>query len=308
MLFHEVYGVYYQTLARILALAQQERLTKQELYRIVREAGFEESILTIPQLLEDQTWPLLNPDLTTPLEEIPTMPLTLLQKRWLKALLCDPRIRLFDPSEEGLEDTEPLYPSDALVFFDRYGDGDPYQDPGYIRRFRIILTGLREKRRLRIQYTGAVGVAHSRQYIPRRLEYSAKDDKFRLLCGDGSGCTTINLGRITHCQLLEPWGAEVREAPSIPQKELQLELRDQRNALERCMLHFSHLRKETQRMGEDRYLVKLFYEPSDETELLIRVLSFGPMVKVISPEDFRQRLIQRLRRQRKLGAGPEETQ
>lgn len=55
-----------------------------------------------------QVWPLIRADYSTPLENPPTMPLTTLQKRWLKAILSDPRIQLFDPPMEGLEDVEPL--------------------------------------------------------------------------------------------------------------------------------------------------------------------------------------------------------
>ena len=54
--------------------------------------------------LKDGTWPLLNADLTTPLRHAPRMPLTTLEKRWLKTLLQDPRIRLFDVPAAGLED------------------------------------------------------------------------------------------------------------------------------------------------------------------------------------------------------------
>lgn len=169
------------------------------------------NILTIPQNLNEQVWPLLNPDLTTPLEHKPTQPITTLQKRWMKALLNDPRIRLFAPPVDGLEDVEPLCPADTFIYFDRYGDGDPYEDPQYIQRFQTILTALREKRWLR--------------------------------------------------------------------------------------LHFSHLEKETERIDDS---LTLHYEKDDETELLIRVLSFGHMLKVISPDQFREKLKNRIEKQMQL--------
>ncbi|HML47809.1 MAG TPA: WYL domain-containing protein, partial [Clostridia bacterium] len=81
------------------------------------------------------------------------------------------------------------------------------------------------------------------------------------------------------------------------QRVLELEIMDERNAMERAMLHFSHLRKQAERVGEDRYRMFLWYSPEDETEMVIRVLSFGPMVRVVSPDRFRNQVIQRLRRQ-----------
>lgn len=300
MLFSEVYGTYFQVLAAVLEQAAQGKLTGEQMYSIIREKGFEESILTIPRNLEDQTWPLLKEDLSTPLKHRPTQPVTTLQKRWMKTLLADPRIRLFAPPVQGLEDVLPLYPADALVYFDRYADGDPYEDPQYIAHFQTVLKALREKRWLRLRFAGQKETVHIRRCIPYRLEYSSKDDKFRLIAGNGRSPMIINLARITRCQLLEPYGEEAYRPKAMRKSTLVLELTDERNALERCMLHFSHLEKETERIDEKRYLLTLRYEKDDETEMLIRVLSFGHLLKVVAPDSFRQRLVERIEKQRKL--------
>lgn len=300
MLFSEVYGTYFDVLSEILEKAVEGQLTGEVMETIIREKGFEESILTIPQNLNDQTWPLLRDDLTTPLQHKPTQPVTTLQKRWMKALLNDPRIRLFAPPVEGLEEVEPLYPADTFVYFDRYGDGDPFEDPAYIRHFQRILTALREKRWLRLRFLGRNNVPHTWQCIPYKLEYSPKDDKFRLITGNKRAPLIINLARITDCTVLEPVKQEAYRPQELRKRKLVLELTDERNALERCMLHFSHLEKETERIDERRYRLTLHYEKDDETELLIRVLSFGPVLKVVYPAQFRDKLKNRIEKQRKL--------
>lgn len=306
MLFSEVYGTYYRVLAKLLAQAVEGKLTREGMYATIREYGFEESVLTIPEALETGTWPLLGQDYSTPLDHAPAMPLTTLQRRWLRTLLEDPRIRLFDPPREGLEDVEPLYDAGAIVYFDRYGDGDPFEDADYIRHFRCVLTAIREKRWLRVRFTGHNGASHCWRCVPRRLEYSAKDDKFRLICADKRSPLSINLARITHCALLGPCsGADCRTV-EMKKRVLVLELTDERNALERAMLHFSHLEKETQRLDGDRYRIRLFYEREDETEMLIRVLSFGPMLKVLFPEDFIGKLRSRLQMQHLYDPEPRE--
>lgn len=131
MLFSEVYGTCYNVLAKLLTKAVEGSLTQETMLDIVREQGFEESVLTIPEALKRQTWPLITENYGTPLSHKPTMPLTTLQKRWLKALLSDPRVRLFAPPVDALEDVEPLYPADAFVYFDRFQDGDPFDNPGF---------------------------------------------------------------------------------------------------------------------------------------------------------------------------------
>lgn len=302
MPFHEIYSSYYNAVAEILARASQGELTSSVLNSIVQEKAFAESMLTIPDNLLNETWPLVTRDMRTPLQHAPTMPLTDLQKRWLKSLLEDPRIRLFDPPTDGLEDIEPLYPSGTFVYFDRYTNGDPYEDPNYIDRFRIILKALREKRRLSIRFTSHSGHEHKWNCVPYRLEYSSKDDKFRLITLSTPNRTSINLHRITGCELGEHFDAEKYGRFGPERRKLVLEVTDERNALERVMLHFSHLEKQTVRIDETRYRLSMFYEPEDETELLIRVLSFGPLLKVLEPESFISQLRERIKKQVKLRA------
>ena len=300
-MFREVYGTYYRVLERLLTQARGGELTRVEMERIIRAEGFAESILTIPEKLHHGHWPLLTADLKTPLKHRPGRPLTTLEKRWMKALLADPRIALFDPPTEGLEDVEPLYPADALLYYDRYLDGDPYDDPLYIANFRTILTALREKRRLHLEFADRNGLPHHWDCVPQRLEYSGKDDKFRLITGNNRTALSINVARINACALLD--GAIWPQPRSMRRQTLVLELYDERNALERAMLHFSHLEKETERVGENRYRLTLRYEQEDETEMLIRVLSFGPALRVISPAKFRKRIKDRIERQMGLWSG-----
>ena len=78
---------------------------------------------------------------------------------------------------------------------------------------------------------------------------------------------------------------------------LVLELTDERNALERVMHHFSYLKKETEKLDDKHYRITLEYDRDDETEILIRILSFGPLVKVISPQSFINKLKNRINKQ-----------
>ena len=297
MIFSEIYGSYFKAVSAILAKAVDGTLTEREITRTVLENAFGESLVTIPAKLSDGSWPLLTDDFGTPLRHAPHAPLTTLEKQWLKALLLDPRIRLFDPSEEGLEDVEPLFTPDQFVYFDRYADGDLYDDPRYIEHFRMILRAMHEKRKLRVRFHGHRGTRQSYICIPYKLEYSSKDDKFRLITGFRNKPLTVNLSRIDSVHILEPWDESEYLQPREREKTLVMELYDSRNALERAMLHFSDLEKETERIDEKHYRITLNYKQGDETEILIRILSFGPVLKVIEPETMVKQIRERLERQ-----------
>ena len=297
MLFSEIYGSYYNVVAAILAEASDGKLTERRMTELVRERAFAESGLTIPSALKSGAWPLLDGEYRSVLRYKPTMPLTTLQRRWLKALLSDPRIALFSPDAAGLEDVEPLYAPDTFVCFDRYGDGDPYEDPAYIACFQTALRAIREKRRLRVRYRGHSGARHSFQCIPYSLEYSSKDDKFRLLTAGVRWLNTINMARVRSCELLEPYDSLAVTPPQERPEELIMLLRDERNGLERVLLHFSHFGKETRRLDSRLYQIRLRYDRADEAELLIRILAFGPVLEVRSPPAFVDLVRQRIIRQ-----------
>lgn len=297
MLFNEIYGSYYRVVAAVLTEAAKHPVSPDRLTAIVREKAFAESALSIPAALRSAEWPLLDEERRSVLLHQPSMPLTLLQKRWLKALLSDPRIALFEPDTTGLDDVEPLYRQGTLVLFDQYKDGDPYEDPVYIACFRTACRAIRESRNLRVRFRDKAGSRHTVACIPYRLEYSCKDDKFRLLVSGKRGCSTINMARIRSCELLDcnPPGAAA--SPREHAETLTLLLHDERNALERVLLHFSHLEKETKKLDDRRYQIRLRYDREDETEILIRILSFGPVLEVTSPPELIRLIRDRIQKQ-----------
>lgn len=167
-----------------------------------------------------------------------------------------------------------------IVYFDQYGDGDPYESAAYQEIFCTILSALHEKCFLKIHLENIYHVSHTVICHPSHLEYSMKDNKFRLKTVAPD--MTINLARITACEVTASQKYFSKKS-QVLKKAISPDLIDQRNALERAMLHFSHLEKETQRLDDMHYQIVIYYDAADETELLIRVFSFGPLIRVNRP-------------------------
>ena len=83
-------------------------------------------------------------------------------------------------------------------------------------------------------------------------------------------------------------------------RSVVFELKDERDALERVLLHFAHFEKTAERIEKNRYVVTIHYNKEDETEMVIRILSFGPVIKATAPEHFINLIKQRLLKQKKL--------
>ena len=302
-IFSEVYGTYYNIVADILGKATRDGLTLEQLKRIVYKDGYEESALELLPALTDERWLLLTKEIKTPLIHKPSMPLTLLQKKWLKALLLDERVRLFFTDDElaneekALEDVEPLYRPELFVFFDRFVDGDDYKSVRYRENFRQILQAVKDHLAIDASYrTNKDNVIVWTNLVPITLEYSAKDDKFRLQGMAGSRHVTLNLGKIITVELGEPLAEEL-PLVSVSQEKLVLELVDERHTMMRALMHFSDLAKETEKLDDTHYLLTVYYDKNDETEMVYRVLSFGPTMKVREPECFVELLKERLKEQ-----------
>lgn len=301
MIFHEIYSAYYQTVAKILEAALEHPLKKNEICKIIEEYAFSESILSIEPTLREQKWQLLKSNGTTILKNDPSMPLTTIQKRWLKSICQDPRIHLFqdDLTELDFPEIEPLFTQDDFYIFDQYQDGDDYTDDSYIRNFRMILDAIKNQYPLKITTYNHKGKKVSMKILPKYLEYSEKDDKFRV-AGFGSRLGgTVNLGRIVSCE-----GTKTTENTKLihripPRKRRVIfELEDERKALERVLLQFAHFPKKAERIAKNKYQITVDYDKDDETEMVIRILSFGPMIKVVQPEHFVNLIKERLRKQK----------
>ena len=260
------------------------------------------------------------------LQNISFFPLSIIEKMWLKSIYSDPRIGLFiedDLSQPELSDVEPLFDWRDFVLFDQYTDGDPFCDEHYKNIFQKVLKAVHKESRLEIQfrkpdntvsfssdgtYETASNTGIGKLYIDtEHLEYSERDNKFRLIGNNPRfGRNMVNIASIVECREVEKIEFPNTKFPNAQsdnefQSEVIFELFDSNNVLERFLLNFSHYeKKHSEYMKEfGKYRITILYDKADETDLLIRTLSFGPYVKVLEPSDFVELIRKRLWTQRK---------
>ena len=301
MIFSELYSAYYNAIASVVSAIIDGEHSEKELQKVISERAFGESVLTIMPSFKNGKWQLVHPDMTTPLENKPTMPLTTLQKKWLKSITLDPRMKLFGVEIPGLDDVEPLFTSNDYHVYDKYSDGDPFEDEEYIRQFRVILEAMRNGTQIKFEMVNRKGRTMFIRCYPVRLEYSEKDDKFRLITSGWHSVSAVNLSKIKNCVHYD--GPKPLDNYEWDKKQdtVCVKVRDERNALERFMLHFAHFEKQAEKLDRKNYLVKIKYAHDDEPEMVIRILSFGPMVEVIGSESFKQLIIEKLKKQLNCG-------
>lgn len=313
-LFSEIYSCYYRVLRHLLC--SQNALTIQDIYDQICKEGFEESLLSIIPKLESGAWNLFEKKGDLYLSRISpdfTMPLSNLEKSYLKALLSDQRIQLFldkkqlETLDQMLSSITPLWRQEQFYYYDQFTDGDPYENEIYQQNFRTLLKALKNRQFLNIDYTSPKGNRVHHHYVPARLEYSVKNDKFRLLALRETGhknmeLQILNIERIQNISPTEKICSLPIDLNSLIQNSyykepLTLHIVNRRNALERAMLHFANYEKNTTKIDENTYECLIYYNQSMETELLIEVMSFGPMLTVVGNDKFLYSLKKRLKRQ-----------
>lgn len=322
-IFYEIYGAYFRAVGRILS---HEKLNENKVNGIISEEAFRDSLLFIPPKLlpkrdNSSEWGLLKrcPDgsLARITKHCPPIIITELQKRYLKSKLSDPKLRLFfdddtfDMLKKRLENIKPLYNPEIFNYFDVFSDGDNYYDELYRRTFRTVLEAVKSGEVLKIDFVSGKSNPVYGQFLPLRLEYSRKNDKFRAYCfrihsGRISGSVVINIGRII---CAKPTGLHFARKVKLDRyfrsrrckSPVKVEVGGERNGIERFMMEFSSFEKRTERdLTTGKCTVWLWYDAQDETELLIRLLGFGPVIKILGPEEFRKQAAERVKRQYEL--------
>lgn len=301
-LFDAVYGDAFAAVERILA---QAPVTRGQLRALLGMYMTPDGAMEAGQKLQDGSWPLLKRNGEGLYEgAVPPpadRPFTTLELRWLKSLCEDVRAPLFltdgqlQHLRETLAEVPPIFDRGQIDSFDASRTGDPFTDPGYRERFHLLLQALREEKGLLIRYVTFAGSFRVMHVYPQRLEYSAKDRRFRLHGQSGGRHTTLNLSRIMTVQPEDAGEAPASGGSALCAEPLVMRILNERNAVERFMLEFSCLRKESAfDPATGTAVAKVWYPVQDETEVLIRVLGFGPMVQVLGPESFIRRIRARI--------------
>lgn len=308
-LFSEIFGCYYKVITEIV---NNSPLSVDEIVKIINKNGFAESNFHLLPKLE--TLPFIEKrdgKYYSLLKNKIKMPMTDIEKAWIKAISQDPKFELFadDYDKSKLVDKESLYEQEQFKYYDKYSDGDDFENSYYKKFFKKINSAMETSTTVKIVYQSpkrdkiTIG-----NYIPLKFEFSSKDDKFRfyaarIINGKIEDYVCLNMGRVL----------DVRNSKEIFKSKLNLEnhidkfnceepviveIYDERNAIERFMVEFSTYRKNSEFDDEKQICkTKIYYRKTDETEVLIKLLSFGPTLKVLGSERFLNLFKYRIQRQ-----------
>ena len=222
MIFHKIYSIYIYACERLIRQLLQEpepideAIDNIELPKFLRHP-FEELMESKEVMELFGNLNLMQENGKNSHRVMPEYALTKLEKQWIKTILLDPRVKLFDVSFTGLDDVEPLYHLEDYVYFDRPAVSDPWADSDYIEHFRMVYRACKEEQKLALvwrecenagwlKYTNTPAWAICK---PVHIEYDGRQDamfiyaecEYQGKMGPRLKCIRIPMRSIVSCRL-----------------------------------------------------------------------------------------------------------
>lgn len=242
------------------------------------------------------------------------IPLTAWELRWLCTVLHDDKLKLFLSSETinklialMPDNIKPISLSDIIVF-DRYHSIGHKPNAGF---FKAIVSALHKCVRLQIKYTDGKGRKYEGTYCPLHIEYSKRDDRFRLyVVDDASKCVHImNIDGITGINSCgssfdrNDYQKMLSDFLQENSGSITVEFIDTKNIPDRLLNEFAPWRKRCELINPETklYSFTLYYHKYDEKDVLIRLMSYGPYIRIVDKDHFvYKELMKRVEKQNEL--------
>lgn len=232
------------------------------------------------------------------------IPLTQIEKQWLINILDNPIAKCFLDEKELNHirkriDDPGLFDINHVVLYDqRRGMGEYYDDKIFQEKFRKILEMVYHDEEALIAYRPQRMKNDDHptvyKYIPLSIEYSKRDNKFRLITWNNGKAKKLNFERIV----------DIRETIGNVDEERKIRINNmymtqrinkqchltvifgETNGIPyRILNEFSCYKKECVRTNDGFYKMILYYDSDDTKEIAIRLLGYGSLIRIIQDSD-----------------------
>ena len=313
IIFNEVFSTYYTVLREII---NSKPMDTKELQTFIKARGSDESNLFLLDNFNKLSFlEEINGKWQSKLEGKLEQPFTNLEKSWLKAIISDPKIKLFADEYEinildsMLGDVEPLFDWSFFHYFDQNSENIDFTNKEYIYKFRLLKKAIEEEKSVILDYTNIWNENYVEETIPLKIEYSLKSDKFRLLGvrfrKGKKELKAYNINQINKIVDIKEYSDKSIDrnpyADEYCEEPVTVVVHNMRGAVMRFMIEFSTYKKESTFDDETGECTTTFYYHTEEKhEIINKILSFGVSVKVLSPYAVIEEIKARIKKQTKI--------
>ena len=321
-LFNPIYSTYYLVARNLIEqyLKNKVPLSSAEEKQIIDETAFIETINELTDIIKNKKkdkennkknldvktiFSYSSKGLSSTIKNIPYFPLSIIERRFLAAIIQNPRVRIFMDDitiksiESELVNISPLWKTEDIKYFDQKKDADQFENSNYQELFQKLLQAINTQKYIQIIYGSKEKPII---FTPSHLDYSQKDDIFRLFVKESK--YPINLRNIKSISITDEKPQDTEK--STVYETLKVEIFDNTNThyhFNRAIRQFSYFKKSCQKSEKENiFEMTIDYDKSDESEIVIKVLMFGPNMKVLGPQSVIDEINRRVTRQKQLFA------
>ena len=233
---------------------------------------------------------------------VPFLP-SVIEVSWLKDFLTSPinkallSTEVYEKLNHALANTPTYLPNNLWERETNIGDDE--QNTVLLQNLNLLQTALITQKKISYTNTTVSGKVYTAITSPHRLEYSLKENKYRLIIWHETEqrAIKINIANLSNLEILTtpipPGEHELLQKfyedqlASAPSLLLKLTLKN--NAFERAFSLFANYDKTAYCENND-YILKISYHRFEEQELINAILSLGSAITVIAPPEFKVKI------------------
>lgn len=325
-LFHEYKNKYFHLVLKILNLCQNG-LCKDDVLKIIEDEEYDERLISkdfktfegmILNEYEDDSlnllkekdnryYSILNREGSIPVK----IRFSNIEKTWLNGMIQDKTAKellgeeIVNKLSESLKDIHEGN-NNVIEFTNKNVNKFEYDFKKLNRIFFTILDAINNEKLLIYTNVDRDGNEHKDKLaIPLRIEYSLKDDKFRvsMYSIEDKRPIKVNLHTLKEINVTEKSSNLKREDLIKKLKEkkyceepVTIILKDKRGAMERCFMSFSSFERSSKLIDSNTYEVDIYYYTFQEDDVISKIISLGPYVTVKGPERIRNTVIEKIKK------------
>lgn len=336
-LFHEIFGVYYHTMADVFLQlgVKGETFTEEKLKEMISES-FRSSL---SRNFGSETQKILRKEIasffltkgfvkkvdrdmyqfkyccapeTDFYQDI--MPLTEMEIRWLKTAIKDKRAYCFfnedeiDTIRKTLCNCAPElnpFPVKKIIYYDRYKvPQKSFQKE--IEFISVICEEIEQQNIIYIKYQTNHGGIKTGEYMPIIVEFSKRNNRFQLyaISCRTNKITVINFSSILMIKKSKKTFNHSQKLEELDiyrdkkKKHVDILFYDTKNMADRILTEFSPWEKNCTYDSEERiYKLRIYYQPADEADLTVRLMGYGDKIYIDTAQSIGYEIKKRIEKQ-----------
>lgn len=312
-LFNDYKNRYYRCIQNIInQIYNGEKYDKKDIRKILHNAYLEEESILVNELVNKNFFKFEDDIVKLRIDYNIPIRLNDLELAYLKMFVEDDEFNkvlndeILEKSKKNLNDVQSL---DYNKFWkreniDKYGDSLKNNE---IRNNILILEkAILNNKYIKYSSKNRNGdIFENKIAYPYKIEYSIKNNKYRLIIFFDNRAIKINIDSITNIKILEERDVLEKEKIQIQDfiknrknigEPLVLKIEDNNNTLDRCFNLFSAYDKKYYYDTDNNLILNIYYHNFDEAEIVRDILSLGKSVIVLEPKKIRDKVVERILR------------